>query len=106
MNDIGFVGYRSANLRAGLLTGILNPKTIRFHMAFLAQFMNPELPMAPQFQVLMAISCAVVFLILFGYALLAAQARHRIKSLRARKSKGYAGGVFLLGGSPLVASTR
>ena len=106
MNDIGFVGYRSANLRAGLLTGILNPKTIRFYMAFLAQFMNPELPMAPQFQVLMAISCAVVFLILFGYALLAVQAHHRLKSLRARKSKGYAGGVFLLGGSPLVASTR
>lgn len=106
LKEIGLVGHRSASLQAGFLTGILNPKAIMFYMAFLVQFMNPKLPMTPQFLILMATSCMVVFSVLFGYALLAAQARRQLKSLRARKSMGYAGGSFLLGGSALMASTR
>lgn len=101
-----FTGHRSASLRAGFLTGVLNPKAIMFYVAFLAQFMNPALPMTPQFLILMLTSCVVVFVVLMGYALLAAQARRQLKSLRARKSMGYAGGTFLLGGSALMASTR
>ncbi len=101
-----FTGHRSASMRAGFLTGVLNPKAIMFYVAFLAQFMNPALPMTPQFLILMLTSSVVVFVVLMGYALLAAQARRQLKSLRARKSMGYAGGTFLLGGSALMASTR
>ena len=95
---------RAGSLRAGFLTGILNPKAILFYVAFLAQFMNPALPLAPQFIILMATSTAIAFIVLAAYALLAAQARRAFQSLRARKRMGYAGGTFLLGGSALMAS--
>jgi threonine/homoserine/homoserine lactone efflux protein len=101
-----FTGHRSASLRAGFLTGVLNPKAIMFYVAFLAQFMNPAFPMTPQFLILMLTSSVVVFVVLMGYALLATQARRKLTSLRARKSMGYTGGSFLLGGSVLMASTR
>jgi threonine/homoserine/homoserine lactone efflux protein len=101
-----FTGFRSASLRAGFLTGVLNPKAIMFYIAFLAQFMDPALPMTPQFLILILTSSTVVFVVLIGYALLATQARRKLTSLRARKSMGYAGGSFLLGGSVLMASTR
>ena len=101
-----FTGFRSASLRAGFLTGVLNPKAIMFYIAFLAQFMNPALPMTPQFLILMLTSSVVVFVVLMGYALLATQARRKLTSLRARKSMGYAGGSFLLGGSVFMAATR
>lgn len=95
---------RSGSLKAGFLTGILNPKAILFYVAFLAQFMNPAHPMTPQFLILMATSTMIVLLVLGGYALLAAQARRVFRSLRARKRMGYTGGSFLLGGSALMAS--
>lgn len=96
--------HSSSSLRAGFLTGVLNPKAILFYVAFLAQFMNPALPMTPQFLILMVTSSATVLVVLGGYALLAAQARRLFQSLRARKRMGYAGGVFLLGGSAVLAS--
>lgn len=95
---------RSGSLKAGFLTGILNPKAILFYVAFLAQFMNPAYPMTPQFLTLMATSTGIVLVVLGAYALLASQARRAFQSLRARKRMGYAGGSFLLGGSALMAS--
>ncbi|WP_415400797.1 LysE family translocator [Tateyamaria sp. SN3-11] len=95
---------RAASLRAGFLTGILNPKAILFHVAILAQFINPAFPLTPQFLILMATSTTIVLIVLGAYAILAAQARKTFQSLRARKRMGYAGGSFLLGGSALMAS--
>ncbi|MEM1150184.1 MAG: LysE family translocator [Pseudomonadota bacterium] len=95
---------RAGSLRAGFLTGILNPKAILFYVAFLAQFINPAYPLTPQFLILMATSTAIVLIILGAYALLAAHARRVFQSLHARKRMGYAGGSFLLGGSALMAS--
>lgn len=95
---------RAGSLRAGFLTGILNPKAILFYVAFLAQFMNPAFPLTPQFLILMATSTTIVLIVLAAYALLAAQARRAFQSLRARKRMGYAGGTFLLGGSAILAS--
>lgn len=97
---------RAASLRAGFLTGVLNPKAILFYVAFLAQFMNPAYPMTPQFLILMATSVMVVFAVLAGYALLAAQARKTMQSVKARRRLGYAGGSFLLGGGALMAASR
>ena len=104
LNSSAAAALRSGSLRAGFLTGILNPKAILFYVAFLAQFMNPAYPMTPQFLMLMATSTMIVFVVLGGYALLAAQARRVFQSLRARKRMGYTGGSFLLGGSALMAS--
>lgn len=95
---------RSGSIKAGFLTGILNPKAILFYVAFLAQFMNPAHPMAPQFLILMATSTVIVLVVLGSYALLASHARRIFQSLRARKRMGYTGGSFLLGGSVLMAS--
>lgn len=95
---------RAQSLKAGFLTGILNPKAILFYVAFLAQFMDPASPLTPQFLVLMATSTTIVLIVLGFYAVLAAQARKAFQSLRARKRLGYAGGSFLLGGSALMAS--
>ncbi|WP_299827256.1 LysE family translocator [uncultured Roseobacter sp.] len=97
---------QAASFRAGFLTGVLNPKAILFYVVFLAQFMNPDLPMTPQFLILLITSGGVVFFVLMGYALVAAQARRQMRSLRARKAMGYAGGSFLLGGSMLMATNR
>ncbi|MEL7343305.1 MAG: LysE family translocator, partial [Pseudomonadota bacterium] len=76
---------RAGSLRAGFLTGILNPKAILFYVAFLAQFINPAYPLTPQFLILMATSTAIVLIILGAYALLAAHARRVFQSLHARK---------------------
>lgn len=95
---------RAGSLRAGFLTGILNPKAILFYVAFLAQFMDPAYRLTPQFLILMATSTMIVLVVLGAYALLAAQARRAFQSLRARKRMGYAGGSCLLGGSALMAS--
>ena len=98
------IAVRSGSLKAGFLTGILNPKAILFYVAFLAQFMNPAHPLTPQFLILMATSTVIVLVVLGAYALLASQARRTFQSLRARKRMGYTGGSFLLGGSALMAS--
>ncbi|WP_415400735.1 LysE family translocator [Tateyamaria sp. SN3-11] len=104
LNSAAAAAVRSGSLRAGFLTGILNPKAILFYVAILAQFMNPAYPMTPQFLMLMATSTMIVFVVLGGYALLAAQARRVFQTLRARKRMGYTGGSFLLGGSAFMAS--
>lgn len=92
------------SLRAGFLTGVLNPKAIMFYMAFLAQFINPAAPQVPQFLILMASSAMVVATVLGGYALLASAVATRLRSLRARRAMSYAGGGCLLGGSVLLAA--
>ncbi|MCV6598387.1 MAG: LysE family translocator [Mangrovicoccus sp.] len=102
--ELGSKPQTKGSLRAGFLTGILNPKAILFYVAFLAQFMTPSAPILPQFLILMASSTAVVFVVLSGYALMAAQMRRKLHSLRARKMMGYAGGSFLLGGSAVMAA--
>ena len=109
MNDDDLViattpGIRAGSIRSGFLIGVLNPKAILFYVAFLAQFMNPEKAMTPQFLILVATSTVNVFIVLGGYALLAAQARKTFQSLRARKRMGYTGGSCLLGGSAFMAS--
>ena len=95
---------RAVSLRAGFLTGVLNPKAILFYVAFLAQFMNPAHPMTPQFLILMATSMMVVFIVLAGYALLASHARKKLNGIKARKRMGYGRGTLLLGGSALMAT--
>lgn len=71
------------SLRAGLITGLLNPKAILFYMAFLAQFLDPPHAVWLQFLILMATSTLLVGAILGGYALLAAGVATRLRDARA-----------------------
>lgn len=93
-------------LRAGFLTGVLNPKAILFYMAFLTQFIDPAAPQLPQFLILLASASTVVALVLIGYALLAARLRAHLTTSRARRHADVAGGVSLLGGGALMAWMR
>lgn len=95
-----------ASLKAGFLTGVLNPKAILFYMAFLSQFMDPLGDVLLQFAIVVPTASVVVGLVLSGYALLAERARRAFQSQTARRRFGYAGGGVLLGGSVLMATTR
>ncbi|MBT0667818.1 LysE family translocator [Novosphingobium profundi] len=54
--------------RGGFAVGISNPKAILFAAAFLPQFVDPMLPQAPQFAILVATSCAFEAMWLMIYA--------------------------------------
>jgi homoserine/homoserine lactone efflux protein len=55
--------------RKGVLTQLANPKAIVFFTALLPQFIDPHLPMAPQFLILgvISISLELPVLLLYGY---------------------------------------
>ncbi len=91
---------------AGAVTAVLNPKAIIFYMAFLAQFIDPAGNMIAQMIILTTTSTVVVALLLAGYALVAARARHVFQSQIARRRMGCAGGSLMIGGSVAMAVTR
>lgn len=95
-----------ASARMGFLVGVLNPKAIMFHVAFLSQFLDPQASVGAQFAILVLTSTIIVGGILGTYALLADRARRFFRSERMQRRAGYAGGGFLLGGSALMATTR
>ncbi|PRX10733.1 UNVERIFIED_ORG: threonine/homoserine/homoserine lactone efflux protein [Martelella mediterranea] len=92
--------------RAGALTAVLNPKSIVFYMAFLAQFIAPEGSLPLQLALLTLTSSLVVVVVLGCYALVAARIRTLLGSRAARRRAGYAGGGFMIGGSAFMAVTR
>lgn len=95
---------RLGSIKAGFLTGVLNPKAIMFYMAFLSQFMDPSVNLVTQYLVLVVTSIFVVGVVLSGYALAAARARRAFESPAARRRFGYTGGGLLLGGSLFMAA--
>jgi threonine/homoserine/homoserine lactone efflux protein len=91
----------------GLMVGASNPKSVLFFVAFLPQFLNPAVPMAPQFAILAATFVAIEFIVMvpgaFGVArlmpLLAA-------SGPARWINRICGGLFALMGGLLLLTRR
>ena len=59
----------------GYLTGVTNPKTVIFYVAFFPQFMDATLPAAPQLVVMTAAFLLVAVLLDGAYALLAGRIR-------------------------------
>jgi len=96
----------SSSIKAGFLTGVLNPKAIMFYMAFLSQFMDPNGNVFLQFAILVPTATVVVGVVLSGYVLVANRAATLFQSPKARRRLGYTGGGFLIGGSVLMATTR
>lgn len=94
------------SMGAGFLTGVLNPKAVLFYMAFLSQFIDQAAPHLPQLLILTVTASTVAGLILGVYAMLAAKAADRLRTPRARRRIGFAGGGCLIGGSLVMAASR
>ncbi len=93
----------------GVFLSISNPKAIAFTTALFPQFIRPELPLAPQFIVLVSTFMFFSFSCLLGYAILASKARNRFED-RNRYSQrviGKAfGSVFIGSGIALAVATQ
>ena len=92
------------SFKAGFFASLLNPKAIIFYMAFLPQFMNPEIDTLLQFSILIVTSSIVIGVILAGYALIASRARKAFQSESSSRYFNYSGGSFLIGSSVYMAS--
>lgn len=77
------------------LVTALNPKGIVFFVAFLPQFLDPQMPVTPQLWVLAATFVTLATLNAALYALFAASARRLLSTPRAQR------GFHLMGGSLL-----
>jgi len=75
----------------------LNPKSIAFFIAFVPQFLRPELPLVPQFAVLIATFVGLAALNALAYALLADRLRSWIERPRVITGLTRTGGLTLMG---------
>ena len=94
------------SIKAGFFVGLFNPKAIIFYVAFLSQFIDPNIDPVLQYVVLSITASAIVILVLFAYALIANQASTFFKGLPARRRLEYSSGVLFLVGSVWMAITR
>lgn len=84
----------------------LNPKSIAFFIAFVPQFLRPDLPLLPQFAILVATFVTLAALNALAYALLADQLRARIARPGVIAWLTRAGGATLIAMGVLTASLR
>lgn len=90
----------------GLIVTLLNPKPIVFFMALFPQFINAEKAFVPQFALLSATFCILVFFIHFLYGLFAHMVKNKMTSGRFFGVLNKAGGtVFLCFASGLMISS-
>lgn len=80
----------------GLLTNATNPKGIVFMVAVLPQFIVPTRALAPQLLVLLVTTLTVDFVVMHGYALLAASLRGWMNSARAQRTQNRIAGAVLM----------
>ena len=104
-------GERSAErgtlrlLRSGMLVNLTNPKSIVFLAAFLPQFVQPGLPQAPQYLVLGLTVLAMDWLVMIGYACLAASVRGAMSTpLAMRRGNRLFGSLFIGAGLALATA--
>lgn len=75
----------------------LNPKSIAFFVAFVPQFLRPELPLLPQFAILIATFVVLAALNALAYALLADRLRTWVGRPRVINGLTRTGGLTLMG---------
>ncbi len=84
----------------------LNPKSIAFFVAFVPQFMNPQLPYWSQAAVLIATFVAMAAINALAYGMLAARARHVIRRPTVQRWVNRTGGSVLIGAGVVTATLR
>ncbi len=92
-------------LHAYLVT-ILNPKSIVFFMVFVPQFLDADVPLAPQMALMLVSVAACGSLVDGGYSLGAAQLRRLIRTARAQRAVNRLTGGLLVGEGVLAAGWR
>jgi threonine/homoserine/homoserine lactone efflux protein len=91
----------------GLLVGASNPKALLFFAAFFPQFLNPALPIAPQFGILALTFVAFEFAVLTLCALSVARLAPFLRQGTAvRAINRICGGLFTLMGGLLLLTRR
>lgn len=75
----------------------LNPKSIAFFVAFVPQFLRPELPLLPQFAILITTFVVLAALNALAYALLADRLRTWVGRPRVINGLTRTGGLTLMG---------
>lgn len=91
----------------GIFLSLSNPKAIAFTTALIPQFIHSELPLAPQFLVLVCILMFLSFTSLIGFAFLATKAKQRSSTGKAPAIIGkFFGGAFIGSGLLLAFSSQ
>lgn len=80
----------------GFLTGLTNPKTIVFYIAFFPQFIDAGLPPAPQVMIMTASFIAVAILLDGAYALLSGRIRPYLMDAKRAVLRARITGTLLL----------
>lgn len=88
----------------GLLTTLGNPKALLFYAAFFPTFIDLASITMVDFLLVCAIACSMVFVVLAGYALLAARARRLLRDRRAVRAMNRVSGGVLVGTGVVIAS--
>jgi threonine/homoserine/homoserine lactone efflux protein len=86
------------------LVTALNPKSITFFVAFLPQFLNPEISFVTQMLVFES-TLVLAFVNALGYAVIASRARRVAENPRAVSWFNRAGGTLLIGAGLATART-
>lgn len=89
----------------GILIALSNPKAIGFTTALFPQFIDTNLPLAPQFTILVLIFMSLSFSCLLGYGLLAVKARHRAQNSSMHRLVGKLFGSAFIGSGVALAFT-
>ncbi|WP_286240741.1 LysE family translocator [Neptuniibacter halophilus] len=93
------------SLREGLLSNVLNPKTVIFYMAFLPQFIDPAHPAIPQATVMAGIHFMLAMLWQGTLVLMIGRARLWLQNPRVSQIMNGITGTLLLGfGTKLAVS--
>ncbi|MDB3917231.1 LysE family translocator [bacterium] len=90
-------------LRNAYVTTALNPKSIIFFLAFMPQFMEPELPFGPQAVVLGGTFFVLAIMIVIAYALLASYTGKRLRMSKIQRWSHRIGGGLLIGAGGMTA---
>ena len=90
----------------GFLVALSNPKTIAFFTAFLPQFVDPGLPVAPQLAAMCVVSVLLGALSDSGWAILASLGRVWFMKPARAKLLGRLSGLALIGGGIWLSLSR
>ncbi|SFC57474.1 LysE family translocator [Pseudoalteromonas denitrificans] len=90
----------------GFLVTLLNPKLIGFFLAFLPQFITLEHPLYLQLIVLVITFLSIVFIVLGGYFLLAAQMKSLLLHPKAIEIMNKTSGSMLISAGLITATIK